>query len=405
MPLTDTKVLKAKPAEKAFKLFDGQGLFMIVTPTGGKWWRLKYRRDEKEQTLSVGTYPNITLAQARDKAKGLRSSVANGVDPSAQRTAEKLLRREQIANSFEAIAREWLIAYGKRTTAEYTQRIARRMENDIFPAIGRRPISDIKAADVLKAVKKIEARGARETAHRALAECGRIFRYAVATQRVERDVCADLRGALEPVEVKHFAAITEPIAVGELLRALYGYTGTPTVVAALKLAPLTFVRPGELRRMEWAHLDLDTAEWRYLVTKTKTDHIVPLATQAVAILRELEPLTGHGRYVFPGARDHERPMSDNAVLAALRRMNIGKDEMSGHGFRATARTLLDEEGNERFELIEHQLAHAVKDANGRAYNRTQHLVERKRMMQKWADYLDGLRNGAEVIAFKARAVA
>jgi integrase len=403
MPLTDIQVKSAKPKAKAYKLADERGLYLLVNPSGGKWWRLKYRIDGKEKLLSVGVYPDISLRAARDERDKLRTEVATGIDPSARRITEKEIRQESAANSFEAIAREWLHTIAKAKTPEYTQRILRRMENDIFPAIGNKPITSIKPADVLKAVKKIEARGTRETAHRALSECGRAFRYAVASQRAERDVTADLRGALQPVEGTHFAAVTEPKAAGELLRAIYDYSGSPQVCAALKIAPQVFVRPGELRRMEWEHLNLETKEWRYLVTKTKTEHIVPLSTQVVAELKALQPITGHGQFVFPSQRAGGRPMSDNAINAAFRRMGIAKDEMSGHGFRAMARTNLDEVLGVRPDLIEHQLAHAVKDANGRAYNRTSHLPERRKMMQQWADYLDKLRNGAEVIPIRTSA--
>jgi integrase len=403
MPLTDTATRNAKPKAAPYKLFDGKGLFMIVTASGGKWWRFKYRIDDKEKTLSLGTYPEITLAVARMERDKARTLVAQGIDPSVKRTAEKELRIESAANSFEAIAREWLHTIGKTKAVGYIDRIARRMEKEIYPAIGSKPISEIKPIDVLKAVKKIQERGARDTAHRVLGECGRVFRFAVASQRCERDVTSDLRGALEPVEGTHFAAVTEPKAAGALLRAIYDYSGSPQVCAALKIAPQVFVRPGELRRMEWAQINLETAEWRYLVTKTKTEHIVPLSTQVVAILQELHPLTGHGQFVFPSQRAGGRPMSDNAILAAFRRMGIAKDEMSGHGFRAMARTILDEVLGVRPDLIEHQLAHSVKDVNGRAYNRTSHLPERRKMMQQWADYLDGLRAGANVIPLRPKA--
>jgi integrase len=403
VPLTDIQVKSAKSKAKAYKLADERGLYLLVNPNGGKWWRLKYRIDGKEKLLSVGVYPDISLRAARNERDKLRTEVATGIDPSARRITEKEIRQENAANSFEAIAREWLHTIANSKTPEYTQRILRRMENDIFPAIGSTPITSIKPADVLKAVKKIEARGTRETAHRALSECGRAFRYAVASQRAERDVTSDLRGALQPVEGTHFAAVTEPKAAGELLRAIYDYNGSPQVCAALKIAPQVFVRPGELRGMEWEHINFETKEWRYLVTKTKTEHIVPLSTQVVAELKALQPLTGHGRFVFPSQRAGGRPMSDNAINAAFRRMGIAKDEMSGHGFRAMARTILDEVLGVRPDLIEHQLAHAVKDANGRAYNRTSHLPERRKMMQQWADYLERLRNGAEVIPIRTGA--
>ena len=390
MPLTDVSVRTAKATDKPAKLFDERGLFLLVSPSGGKWWRLKYRFEGKEKLLSLGTYPDTPLKLAREARDNARQLVAQGIDPSVQRKATKSAREERAANSFEVVAREWYASHGPTLAPSYSVKVIRRFERDLFSTLGSMAITDMKPIDLLKALRAIEARGAVETAHRALGECGQVFRYAVATQRVDRDITADLRGALQPVQGEHFAAITDPQQVGALLRAIDGYSGTPTVCAALKLAPLFFVRPGELRRAEWAHIDLDAGEWRYFVTKTKADHIVPLCRQALEILRELQPLTGHGRYVFPSARGGAKPLSDNAILAALRRMGIDKDEMSGHGFRAMARTILDEVLNVRVDLIEHQLAHAVRDANGRAYNRTAHLPERRKMMQQWADYLDAL---------------
>jgi integrase len=311
----------------------------------------------------------------------------------------KSAKVERSANSFEVVAREWFAKYSTTWNASHGDRIIRRLERDIFPWIGGRPIAEVTAPELLATVQRIEKRGALETAHRAMQNCGQVFRYAIATSRAERDPSQDLRGALPPVKGTHFAAVTEPKQVAEVLRTIDGYQGTLTVACALKLAPLVFVRPGELRKAEWADMDLDAAEWRYHVTKTNSEHIVPLSTQAVAILRELHALTGSGKYVFPGARSNGRPMSDNAILAAMRRMSIPKDEMSGHGWRAVARTILDEVLGFRPDLIEHQLAHAVKDPNGRAYNRTAHLPERRKMMQAWADYLDKIKAGAEVLPF------
>ena len=390
MSLTDTTIRNAKPTDKPFKLYDGDGLYLQVTPSGGKWWRFKYRFADKEKLLSVGTCPEIGLKEARARREAGRKLVAEGVDPSENRKATKAARVERDANSFEVVAREWFAKFAATWVSSHGDRIVARFERDIFPKMGGRPIAEITALELLTVVRHIEKRGAVETAHRALGDCGRVFRYAVATGRAERDPSGDLRGALTPVKGEHFAAVTEPSNVGALLRALNGYQGTQTVAAALRLAPMVFVRPGELRNALWADIDLDAAEWRYHVTKTDSDHIVPLARQAVAILRDLHALTGHGLYVFPGARTNGRPMSNNAILAAMRRLGIGKDEMSGHGFRAMARTILDEVLNVRVDLIEHQLAHAVRDANGRAYNRTAHLPERRKMMQQWADYLDGL---------------
>ncbi len=397
MPLTDIAVRNAKPGTKPIRLFDAGGLYLELSPAGGKLWRLKYRFGGKEKRLALGVYPEIGLKDARERREEARKLLANGVDPSEKRKADKVEREARTANSFEAVTREWATKQSAKWSPEYGERLIRRFEHDVFPAIGERPIAEIKPVDLLAALRKIEARGAIETAHRARAECGQVFRYGVATGRAERDIAADLVGALEPKQVKHFSSVTEPTKVAELLRALDGYQGSAIVSAALRLAPLVFVRPGELRQAQWSDINFQTAEWRYMVTKTKTAHIVPLCAQAVAILRELQPFTGTGRYVFPSARTTSRPMSENAVLAALRRSGIGAEEMTGHGFRAMARTILDEVLGFRPDFIEHQLAHAVRDPNGRAYNRTAHLKERKKMMQTWADYLDKLKAGADVI--------
>lgn len=400
MPLTDAAIRTAKPGEKARKLSDGGGLFLLVSPNGGKWWRLKFRFEGKEKLLSLGTYPEVGLREAREKREEMRRMLAAGVDVSENRKANKAARAEANANSFEVIAREWFAKYSPRWAASHSDKLIRRLERDIFPWMGKRPVSDISAADVLDVLRRIEDRGAIETAHRAKQNCSQVFRYAIATRRAERDPTLDLQGALTPVIHKHFASVTEPKLVGELLRKLDGYKGHFVTRCALQLAPLLFVRPGELRKAEWADINLEAAEWRYLVTKTKTQHVVPLARQAVSLLKELQPLTGGGRYVFPNARTNTRPMSDAALSAALKRLGIANTEMSPHGFRAMARTILDEVLNVRPDYIEHQLAHAVRDPNGRAYNRTAHLAERRKMMQQWADYLDGLKTGAEIIPFK-----
>jgi integrase len=403
MPLTDTAVRNAKPESAAVKKFDERGLFLLVTPSGGKWWRFKYRFEGKEKLLSLGVYPDVSLKAARERRDEARKRVAQGIDPSAHRKAESATRVERAANSFEVIAREWFAKQQATWVPSHADRIIRRFERDVFPILGGRPVADIKPKELLAAIRRIEARGALETAHRALSNCGQVLRYAVATGRAESDVSRDLRDALPPVRGEHFAAVTEPKQAAELLRTLDGYQGTFTVACALKLAPLVFVRPGELRTAQWQHIDLEAAEWRYTVSKTGTEHIVPLPKQAIKILHELHALTGAGYYVFPGARTNGRPMSDNAILAAMRRMGIGKNEMSGHGFRAMARTILDEVLGFRPDLIEHQLAHAVRDPNGRAYNRTAHLPERRKMMQAWADYLDKLKAGAEVVSLHGSA--
>jgi integrase len=395
--LTNTAIHNAKPSTRPIKLFDERGLYLEISPAGGKWWRLKYRIGGKEKRLSLGVYPDVSLKDARDRRDEARKLLADGVDPSENRKAMKSAQADRTANSFEVIAREWFAKYSGSWAANHGDRILARLERDIFPWVGIRPIFDVTAPELLSVVRRIEERGALETAHRALSNCGQIFRYGIATGRCERDPASDLRGALPPVKGTHFAATTDPEQLAKILRAMDGYEGMLTVRCALCLAPLVFVRPGELRMAEWKDIDLEAAEWRYIVTKTKTPHIVPLSRQALEILRELQPLTGKGRFVFPGARTNKRPMSDNAILAAMRRMGIGKEEMSGHGFRAVARTILDKVLGVRPDFIEHQLAHAVRDPNGRAYNRTAHLPERRKMMQQWADYLDKLKAGAEVI--------
>lgn len=400
MPLTDTAVRNAKPGAKPIKLFDERGLFLIVTPSGGKWWRLKYRFDNKEKLLSLGVYPDVSLKAARKRRDELRTLLANGIDPGVHRKVMEAAHTDRAANSFEIIAREWFAKHSPNWAPSHSDKIIKRLERDIFPWIGGRPIAEINAQEILVSLRRVEARGALETAHRAQQNCGQVFRYAVATGRALRDPCGDLRGALPPVKGEHFAAITEPAAVGELLRAIDGFRGTFIVQCALRLAPLFFVRPGELRKAEWAHVDLDNAEWRYIASKTKAEHLVPLASQAVAILRELHAQTGHGRYVFPG-RDPQKSMSEAAVNAALRRLGYDtKTEITGHGFRAMARTILHEAIGIAPEIIEHQLAHRVPDSLGTAYNRTKFIKERCAMMQQWADYLEGLAKGGKIIAFR-----
>lgn len=403
MPLTDAAIRTAKPGEKPYKLADERGLFLLVNPNGAKWWRLKFRVEGKEKALSLGTYPDTSLKEARSKRDEARKQLAEGIDPSQQRKAIKAAREGVTANSFEVICREWL--ENKRSNieeAQYKKALA-RLEKDVFPWMGSRPIAEITAPEVLAVLRRIDARGARYTAHKAKSEISQCFRYAIATGRAERDPCPDLRGAIPAPKTENRPAITDPKAAGELLRAIDGFKGTFVVRCALLLAPLLFVRPGELRKANWDGFDLDKGEWRYFINKTKTEHLVPLASQAVAILRELHALTGHGSYVFPG-RDPKRPMSDAAVNAALRRMGYDtKTEITGHGFRAMARTILHEELHIKPEVIEHQLAHQVADALGTAYNRTKFLKERKIMMQQWASYLDNLKEGAAVIPLKGTA--
>jgi len=399
MTLTDVAIRKAKPADKTQRLFDGRGMYLELSPTGGKWWRLKYRFAGREKRLSLGTYPDTGLAEAREKRDAARKLLAAGVDPGEQRKAAKAAGEERAANSFEVIAREWHAKQSATWVELHASRIMLRLENDVFPWLGSRPIADVTAKELLATVNRIVDRGAVESAHRVLQNCGQVLRYAIATGRAERNPAADLRGALPPVKQTHHAAIIEPNAIGGLLRAMDAYNGSLVTKCALRLAPLVFVRPGELRQAEWAEFDLDGAQWNIPAEKMKMrePHLVPLASQAMVILRELHALTGRGRYVFPSACSPQRPMSNNAVLSALRRMGYATDEMSGHGFRAMARTVLDEVLHFRPDYIEHQLAHAVKDPNGRAYNRTAHLAERRRMMTSWANYLDTLKVGGKVI--------
>lgn len=416
MPLTVTAINAAKPKDKSYKLADERGLYLFVTAAGGKLWRLDYRIGGKRKTMALGAYPDIGLKDARDYRDEARKLIANGVDPGEVKKADKAARREAnqektqaaehaamlaagipLPDSFEAVAREWFAKNEATWAANHADRIIRRLERDVFPYIGRKPVAEISAPAVLAVAQRIEDRGAGDTAHRAKQNIGQVMRYAIATGRAMYDPVPSLKGALAPVRKQHFAAVTDPSEIGPLLRVLSGYKGSPIVRAALKLAPLLFVRPGELRHMEWSEVDLDEGLWKFTASKTGQDHIVPLAKQAVEVLRDLHPLTGHARYVFPSARTDKRPMSSNAVLAAMRRVGIDKDEMSGHGFRAMARTVLAEVHEYPAEVIELQLAHAVRDPLGRAYNRTQHLKQRIQMMQTWADYLDDLRDQKNVI--------
>lgn len=413
MPLTDTAIRKAKPADKPRKLFDGGGLYLEVAPSGGKWWRLKYRHAGKEKRISLGTYPDVPLKDARDRRDAARRLLADGQDPSTIRRDERTAKNAAAAETFEIVAREWFAKFSPKWAPGHADKIIRRLERDIFPWLGTRPVSEVTAPELLAVLRRIESRGAVETAHRAMQNCGQVFRYAVATGRAVSDPTGSLRGALATAKDRHHASITEPAAIGELLRAIDGYGGSFVTQCALKLAPLVFVRPGELRQAEWDEFDLDAAEWRIPAHKMKSRalHVVPLSVQAVAILRELQPLTGNGfaakpdapRYAFPGERVRTRCMSENTVNAALRRLGYSKDQMTGHGFRSMASTRLNEMGWPR-DAIERQLAHAERDAVRAAYNYAEHLPERRRMMQAWADYLDSLREGrGKVVAIGARA--
>ena len=401
--LTDVAVRKAKPETMPYRMADGGGMYLLVQLNGAKYWRFDYRFIGKRKTLALGVYPDVSLLEARERRVAARKLLANGADPGDIKKAQKAAKTALTENSFEIVAREWFMKHAPTWADTHSSKIIRRLENDVFPWLGARPIGEITAPELLAMLRRVESRGALDTAHRVHQNCGQVFRYAVATGRAQRDPSGDLRGALPPAKREHYASITEPKEVAELLRAIEGFRGTFVVQCALKLAPLFFVRPGELRKGKWADFDLEKAEWRYLVTKTKTEHLVPLASQAVEILRELHALTGHGKHVFPG-RDPQKPMSGAAVNAALRRMGYDtKTEITGHGFRAMARTILHQEIGIAPEVIEHQLAHRVPDALGTAYNRTKFIKERRAMMQQWADYLDGLAKGADVIPLHKKA--
>ena len=398
MPLSDTAIRNAKPTNASYKIPDERGMYLFVMKTGGKSFRLDYRYLGKRFTLTLGTYPDVSLAKAREAREIARKLLADGINPSEERKAVKASKEGIATNSFELIAREWVSTYMKDKSESHTGRILRRFELYLFPWIGKKPITDITAPEILLSIKRIQEQNKLETAHRTLQASGQVFRYAVQTGRASRDVTADLKGALPSPTVKHMASLTEPKEVAELLRAFDGFTGTLTVQSALRLAPLVFVRPSELRTAKWADIDLETCEWRYRVSKTKTDHLVPLSFQAVEILKNIQPLSGHGEFVFMGGHDPKKPMSDAAINASLRRMGYDtKTQITGHGFRAMARTILHERLEIDPHIIEHQLAHSVPDALGGAYNRTKFIEQRKVMMQQWADYLDELKAGAKVI--------
>jgi integrase len=393
MPLSDPAIRAAKPKQKPYKLFDERGLFLLIKPNGARLWRFKYSVDGREKLISFGDYRDVPLKRARDKRDEARRLVADGKDPSATRQAAKAAR----ADTFAAIAEEWL--QGKRKTlSEGTwNRDRDQLTKMVGPYLGNRPIAAIEAPELLNVLRRLEAKGTHDTAYRVRAVVGRVFRYAIATGRAKHDISADLKGALAPKQTRNHPSITDPQKVGQLLRAIDGYEGQPTTHAALKLAPLLFVRPGELRAAEWSEFDLDAAEWRIPPARMKMGelHIVPLSTQAVAILRGLEPITGAGRYVFPAIGAAARPLSDNTLNAGLRRLGYSGDEHTAHGFRSMASTLLNEQGWHP-DLIELQLAHAERNKVRAAYNKAQRLPERRKMMQAWADYLDGLKSATSL---------
>ncbi len=388
--LTDARIRSLKPREKPYKVYDTRGLYLLIYSDGRRGWRFRYRYGGREKLLSMGSYPDTKLKLAREKRDDARSLLADKIDPSAKRQSEKRAQAE----TFEAVARDWLKL--SKNSKGTVARAERRLEMFVFPYLGKMPIAEITAQDLLQRLRRIESQGKHETAHRVRSLCSRIFRYAIVEGRAERDVSTDLRGALTSVKVKHLPAITEPKRVGELLRAIDGYEGQPAVMQALRLAPLVFVRPGELRAAEWTEVDLDGAEWRIPAERMKMNetHIVPLSMQAIAIIEELHLVTGYGRFLFPSIRTNERPISENTLNAALRRLGYSKEEMTAHGFRTIASTQLNELGWSP-DVIELQLAHTERNKVRAAYNRAERLAERREMMQAWADYLDRLRENAK----------
>ena len=404
MPLTDTfvKQVRATGSAAGDKHTDGDGMYLLVKPSG-KYWRMNYRFLDKRKTLALGVYPAISIVKARKRRDEARALLADGIDPGQTKRDEKQAKAIAASHTFESVAQQWLKKTASDRAAITQAKVIAWLNHDVFPYIGEQSISSIKPLDVLSVARRIETRGAIDSAHRVKSLCGQVLRFAVSIGLAERDVTADLKGALTTIQKTNYAAITDPKPAGDLMRSIFSYSGHPYAVAALKLSPLVFVRPGELRAAEWSEIDLDAAEWRIPASKMKmkVDHLVPLSVQAVAILRSIYSMTGHGKYVFPSIRTGERCMSENTVNAALRGMGFSREVMTAHGFRAMARTIMDEVMGERVDLIEHQLAHAVNDPNGRAYNRTAHLPARREMMQRWSDYLDKLRAGADVIPLHA----
>lgn len=417
MALTMAAINAAKQTSKPFKLADEKGLYLLVHPNGSLYWRMDYRFAGKRKTLALGVMPETSLKEAREKRDVARKQISDGIDPVEARKTEKYTVIEQerqkseaakieqmiqagelLPGSFAAVAEEWAEKFLADKSEKYRDKVMRRLSVEVFPHIGNKQINEVNAPEILAILQRIESRGIFETTHRIKQNIGQVMRYAIATGRATNDPTQALRGALAPNKATHLASLTEPKDIAPLLRVMASYEGSPVTNAALIIAPLVFVRPGELRSMEWAHIDWEACEWRYTTPKTKQDHIVPLSHQVLKTLRELQPLTGHARYVFPSARSDQRCMSENTVNGALKRLGIDtQTEITGHGFRAMARTVLEEVHGFRPEVIELQLAHSIRDPLGRAYNRTKHLTERKRMMQVWADYLDTLRDSKNVI--------
>jgi integrase len=411
MPLSDPACKNAKPKDKPYKLADEKGMFLLINPNGSKYFRLKYRFAGKEKVLALGVYPETSLKEARDKRETARKQIADNIDPSEIRSKAKtekaivIDRQQRIENgiplkdSFKEVALSWLDSTAHKVKPHTLHKKQRRFELHVFPVIGDNEISSITSPDVYKVIKPlIEAKGL-ETAHRTHAEISSVFAYAIAHGITSYDPAQAVAGQIPAQKVKHRAALTEPKDVGQLLRDIYCYQGTFVVQCAFRFSPLVFQRPGEIRQMEWKDVDLNAKEWRYFVTKTEVQHIVPLSTQAIAILNEIKPLTGNGQYVFPSSRGDGRPMSNGTISMALKTLGYDSSVMTPHGFRSIASTLLNEQGWSP-DAIERQLCHMPKDQVRAAYNRAQYLDERRRMMQAWADYLDSLKVGADIIPFR-----
>lgn len=399
MPLTDVTIKNAKLKQKPYKLYDEKGMYILVRKSG-KYFRLDYRFNGKRKTLALGVYPETTLTRARRLRDEARLNVMDGIDPSELKRAIKIEGRKKAQNTFEPIAREFITMMGEnKWTDSHTKKVLNRLIKDVFPIIGHRPIAEITAPEILDLLERVQDRGAIDTAHRVKQSCSQIFRYAIVRRRlITSDPTRDLKGALIPTEKKHFATITDPREIGGLLRAIESYSGSQITRYALQLAPLLFVRPGELRSAEWSEINFELSEWRIPASKMKMrqEHIVPLSHQAVKLLKDLASYTGSGKYLFPSVRSNHRPMSDNTINGALRRLGYTKDEFTGHGFRAMASTSLHAQGW-KSDFIERQLSHGERNQVKAAYNHAEYLPERKKMMQAWADYLDGLKRGGEII--------
>jgi integrase len=396
--LSETKIRAAKGKDREYKISDEKWLYLLVKPNGSKLWRMSYRHETKQKSLSLGKYPDVSLAQARERRDDARKLLADGIDPSEAKKAAKSNRNNELGNSFEVIAREWHSSYMTNKAVSHADKVIRRFEIYVFPYIGKKPIADIRPIEILEVVKRIEKLNILETAHRTLQTIGQVCRYAVQTGRLERNPASDLQGALPARTPQNFAAFTDPTDVSKFLLSLDALSGGITVQNAVRLAPLLFCRPSELRKMRWDEVDLENAKWQYFVGKVKKNHLVPLSKQAIILLNELKPISGHLPYVFKGGRDPQRPMSESAVNAALKRLGYNtQTEITGHGFRAMARTMLHERLDMDPHYIEHQLSHAVPDVLGTAYNRTKFISQRIEMMQVWANYLDELKTSAQIL--------